>query len=70
MAKEIQLDKDGYFTYWRNGEDGCVDVDVYLGERADGNEPVIEWGYGKVVGNSILGNASFWLDQAVLQAKA
>ena len=70
MAKEIELNRGGYFTYWRNGEGGCVDVDVYEGERAEDKEPLIEWSYGKVVGNSILGNASFWLEQAILQAKA
>ena len=70
MAKEIELKRDEFCTYWRNGDGGCIDVDVYVGERTEDNKPILEWGYGKVVGNSILGNASFWLEQAILQANA
>jgi hypothetical protein len=66
MAMRIELTRDGYKTVWRNGPkgDGTIYVDVWHGDKH-----VMEWAYGKVVGNSVMGNASFWLDQAILQAK-
>lgn len=69
MAKEVSMSKGKYETYWRNGERGMINVDVYVGPRSETNSPLIEWSYPKVVGSSILGNASFWLDQAIVQAQ-
>lgn len=66
--KKITIEKNGYRTVWYNGVPGCINVDVFR-EKSDGYELVLEWRYGKVVGNSIMGNATFWLDQAILQAK-
>jgi hypothetical protein len=67
--KEIEMSKSEYVTYWRNGERGMIDVDVYVGPRSETGEPILEWSYPKVVGASILGNASFWLEQAICQAR-
>jgi hypothetical protein len=65
--KTIELTRDGFKTVWRNSKTrGMIDVDVFVeGETV----PCLEWSYGKVVGNSILGNASFWLDQVILEAR-
>lgn len=70
MAKEINLTRNEYQTYWRNGERGMIDVEIYHGPRSETNLPVVEWSYPKVVGSSILGNASFWLDQVMLEIKS
>lgn len=68
MAKKtIELTRDGFRTVWQSGESGMIDVNVYVGNNLN---PVLEWSYGKVVGQSILGNASFWFDQVVLEARS
>jgi hypothetical protein len=67
MKKIITLNKDGYRTVWQNSNTkGMIDVDIF---KEDEETPCLEWSYGKVVGNSILGNANFWLDQAIAQAR-
>lgn len=66
MAKTIELTRDSFRTIWRNGERGMIDVDVYY---LDHQTSCLEWSYGKVAGASIIGNASFWLDQVILEAQ-
>jgi hypothetical protein len=66
VKKTIELTKGRFRTVWSNGERGSINVNVYID---DSNEPLIEWAYPKVAGSSILGNASIWLDQAILQAQ-
>lgn len=67
MAKKvIETKRQGFRLVWQSGEQGMIDVNVYI----DGNpEPVLEWSYPKVAGNSIMGNASLWEEQAILEAK-
>lgn len=65
MAKKtVTIKKDGYKTVWHNNNLGDVDVDVYQGDKL-----ILEWSYPKIVGKKLESNASFWLDQAILEAK-
>ena len=41
-----------------------IDVDVYKDDKC-----FMEWSYGKVCGHSLMGNMSFWAEQALLQAQ-
>jgi len=66
MAKTIELTKGDFRTVWRNGERGMIDVNVY---HKVNETPCVEWSYPKIAGSSIIGNASFWLDQILLEAK-
>lgn len=68
MKKTIELQKDEFRTVWRNGDKGMINVDVF--HKDDADEPLLEWSYPKVAGSSLMGNAAFWLEQAILQTKA
>jgi hypothetical protein len=75
-VKKHVLHKDDYRTEWWM-EDGSVCVNVYKQNGKDENgvttydeKPCLEWAYGKIPGNNLIGNAAIWLDQAILQAKS
>ena len=67
MKKTIETKRNGFRLVWQGGEKGMIDVNVYIDPNP---APIIEWSYPKVVGNSIMGNASFWEEQACLEAKS
>lgn len=62
--KTIELTKDGYRCVFSFDEDRDIQVEVFNGDKL-----VMDWGYPKVAGNSLIGNAMVWLGQAVIQAK-
>jgi hypothetical protein len=67
VKNTIVLEKDGFKTTWSRSEDaGCVDILVEKDEQK-----VMDWTYPTVRGHkNLAAAASFWLDQAILQAKS
>lgn len=64
--KEITLQKGDYKVVFRNGQEkNTIEADVYLKETL-----VLEWVYDRVPGNNLVGNASIWFEQAILQAQS
>lgn len=72
------LHKEGYkFDFWMEGKGKQAEVccEAYVGVKdSDGvlryeGKPVLEWGFPKIPGNNILGNAAIYLDQALMYAK-
>jgi hypothetical protein len=65
--KVVETTRNGFRLVWQMGEPGMIDVNVYaIGGSV---EPVIEWSYPKVAGNSLIGNIALWEEQAVLEAR-
>lgn len=62
--KTIKLTKDGYLCVFSFDDDRNIQVEVFNGDKL-----VMEWVYPKIAGNSLIGNASVWLGQAIIQAK-
>lgn len=74
------LHKDGYrFHFWLEGKGRgqsvcCKAFKAKADKSAEGKtvyEDVacLDWVFGKIPGNNILGNAAIWIDQALLYAK-
>lgn len=77
-TKPHVLHREGYrFHFWMEGKgrDAAVRCNAYVGVRgSDGKlhyeeKPCLEWTFGKIPGNNILGNAAIYIDQALMYAK-
>jgi len=68
--KKHVITKGLHRTEWWIENRTEVHVNVYKTKGANKEKPILEWVYGKIPGNNILGNAAIWFDQAILQAEA
>jgi len=65
---KVVLKKNGYRTTWYYDPDDRTQINVDVIEIATG-ENVLEWAYGKLFGKNLNGNASFYLDQVIMQVQ-
>lgn len=66
MHVVVTLERDGYVTKWKSGPK--VTHEIYVDIFRDG-APILEWAFPMIVGNSVMGNATFYLEQAIMYAK-